>query len=315
MLFHSHSRTNALLGGVILGRCYFYFFGFRKDLVICEARAVAAKAAPAPSSPGGVSPEQHSKVVTELNEKLSRVKTELSECRAGATPLVTAAPPVAATTAPEKTECNAGKIPLDEVSESSNQSMKGSKPFKMARGAMNTAASFLGGVEGQINNIVLTMTNSGTEVLVFVFFLSFLILLKRWPKTTGIDVGGNIGWFSMLGAANGLKMYPIEPQPGCLPYIRAAICSSGLEDKVVLTHAACSKKEQQVMIPTQGCSGLLTWSEAETAKATETAVSTISLQQLAMKEKLPQQIGILKIDTEGSEIDVLDSGFPDFWKK
>lgn len=197
-------------------------------------------------------------------------------------------------------DCNPEKLTLTQLTQGQHASLKGSKPFFLASGsvAMNSQANFVVGVEGQINAIFLQVAAAATTS----------------TRPVVIDVGANIGWFTVLGAANGMQVFAVEPQPGCLPFINAGVCASGLADRVVLRHAACSSKEGSVKIPLKGCSGLVTWSE-DPSSVKDASVQTVSLNSFAEEAQIPARVAIMKIDTEGSEIDILQSGFPSFWEK
>ncbi len=65
-------------------------------------------------------------------------------------------------------------------------------------------------------------------------------LLAKNPGATFIDVGANVGWYTLVACVNkASKVYAFEPNPRMVELLRKTITVNGLGQRVVLSYAAC----------------------------------------------------------------------------
>ena len=118
-----------------------------------------------------------------------------------------------------------------------------------------------------------------------------------------LDVGANIGWFSMLGASlagpSG-RVTAVEPNPSNARAVEAARLRNGFENINVVQAAAGQTMGLQVLY-TSGSNGValaLSDDPLEVLDATSVAV-------LRLDDVIDHRVDVLKIDVEGAEYSVL----------
>ncbi|KAI0565322.1 S-adenosyl-L-methionine-dependent methyltransferase [Gracilaria domingensis] len=62
-----------------------------------------------------------------------------------------------------------------------------------------------------------------------------------------IDVGCNRGWYSLMAAAYGHRVYAFDPQPHCRTLLSASVLVNGFHDLVTFTHAFVTDKDGETM--------------------------------------------------------------------
>ncbi len=130
-----------------------------------------------------------------------------------------------------------------------------------------------------------------------------------------VDIGANIGIFSLFAAGRGAKVYAVEPDEQNYTLLCANIRRNGLTGQVIPFHTAVAKNDGSIAlyIPRADglcVSGLITTSLAQVEKLTGdnaevciTRVEAVSLPHL-LQQIGEQNISLLKIDTEGAELDI-----------
>jgi FkbM family methyltransferase len=119
---------------------------------------------------------------------------------------------------------------------------------------------------------------------------------------TVVDVGANIGAYSLLQARRGAHVYAIEPNPDCYSRLDLAVRTNGLGDRVTAIQCAIGSRSGFVRMrvaqdQTQlGC--------VEPAEAADDTVPIASLDDLMTALGL-HHIDLLKMDVEGYESEVL----------
>lgn len=111
------------------------------------------------------------------------------------------------------------------------------------------------------------------------------------------DVGANVGFYSLLASRKARKVLAIEPLPENLAYLRRHVALNGLEDRIEIHALAASNYEGEGklrLIPGNR-------SEARLQPWGTLSVRTSRLDHLA--SDLPD---VIKIDVEGSEVEVLE---------
>lgn len=119
---------------------------------------------------------------------------------------------------------------------------------------------------------------------------------------TIIDIGANIGAFSLFAAHKGAKqIVAIEPVPEAVNTLRRSVEANKLQNAVtVLQAAVTSQNGSTLYFPTQSSPN-----NAPADTTTNTiAVSTMSLKTI-VSDHFNVPIDLLKIDCEGGEYDIL----------
>ena len=162
---------------------------------------------------------------------------------------------------------------------------------------------------------------------------------------TIVDIGANTGFYSMLAAAMGCTVIAFEPQPGCRPSFEAARVRNALgQNKVRYIPKPVSSRAAVIEVPSRGCA---VTNQAKTEVKTEvgsqpeakgggragggragrrrrgggkggkgggrrdpgtTTVSTVSMEEVLRGSSA--RVRLVKIDTEGAEVNVLRSLLP-----
>jgi len=136
------------------------------------------------------------------------------------------------------------------------------------------------------------------------------------PGDVFVDVGANIGFFTVLAASivgDGGRVVAFEPHPGALATLRAALDANGLASRVDVVEAAVSG--------TRGASGRLFVSDDSVLSTLDPSRSpardhfrferSIAIRQVTLDEwfetrpALLRGVAAIKIDVEGTELDVL----------
>jgi FkbM family methyltransferase len=123
------------------------------------------------------------------------------------------------------------------------------------------------------------------------------------PGATVVDVGANIGYFTLLAAAAvgpGGKVHAVEPLPSTVDVLKRNIALNEFAN-VTVHPVACSDKEGTIEI-FSGDAGNLGNSSTLGGQRSEGLVPCVSLDRLLDGSDAPT---LLKIDTEGDEARVL----------
>ena len=113
-----------------------------------------------------------------------------------------------------------------------------------------------------------------------------------------IDIGANIGSFSIYSAYKGAEVYAIEPEPHNLEALKNNIALNNMQDKIhVLPYGISYNKGTGVISDDGGGSSII-----------DTCIgSEIELMSFDIMFELYnlQEVDILKIDVEGSEVEII----------
>ena len=116
-----------------------------------------------------------------------------------------------------------------------------------------------------------------------------------------LDIGANSGFFTNIMAGHGLPVHSFEPSPGCCKFIKAANLANGFSN-VVVHQAAVSSRIYTIEVPPNCDHGFVVNTQAE-KKYNWVSVSTASVMPLF--DDPNTKAAVIKIDAEGSEIDIL----------
>ncbi len=132
---------------------------------------------------------------------------------------------------------------------------------------------------------------------------------------TIIDVGANIGSFSVLAALNipNAKILSFEPLRGAFQQLKENILINDLGKQIIPKKMAVYKEEKAIKIYDSGKSGLSSIYRTRNEKKFELVKST-TLEKIFKKNKI-KTCDYLKIDCEGAEYDILSSCPKDIFKR
>lgn len=140
----------------------------------------------------------------------------------------------------------------------------------------------------------------------------FLALARK--NTSFLDIGANIGFFTLLAAEampDG-RIWSVEPDPSNVRILRANVALNGFQDRVNVSHAAASDADGEVFFSSLGhdanIGARFTAKEEDTLLArslpgspSPTKVRALTADTLLREER----VGLVKIDVEGHEPPVL----------
>lgn len=134
------------------------------------------------------------------------------------------------------------------------------------------------------------------------------------------DVGANLGYYSLLASrANpSLKTYAFEPATGPKYYLQKNVSINNMQTNIVVVDNALSKdsieidffevKSTKYKYLDKNLSGEHNaGTKTKSRNFVKTSVQAISLSDF-IKEKDIKTIDLIKIDTEGTEVEILESG-------
>jgi len=136
-----------------------------------------------------------------------------------------------------------------------------------------------------------------------------LLLDSKLRGCTFIDVGANVGWYTLLACGLGAKrVYAFEPNPRMASLLRRTLSVNGYQKKVTFTEAACGEHEGKLHLfvdPYQAGGAHIGPTATEAAPsyrngAQAPLVEVVRLDEVVLKEGLEGPV-IMKIDVEGFE--------------
>lgn len=112
-----------------------------------------------------------------------------------------------------------------------------------------------------------------------------------------VDIGANIGYYTILMAKNAKKVFAIEPDRDCFEILKKNVDANKLKNVVLLNIALGAKREKLILIKDKENQGN---SHIGTGKG-----STITCERLEQILVNEQKIDLIKIDTQGWEPEVI----------
>jgi len=116
-----------------------------------------------------------------------------------------------------------------------------------------------------------------------------------------VDVGANIGYYTILMAKKCKKVYAIEPDKECFDILKKNVEENNLKNVVLINKAASDKREKKYLVRDEENLGNSRISETRNEKL-DTGVLTETLDNLLINE---QYISLIKVDTQGWEPEVI----------
>nr|KAI8765115.1 hypothetical protein BgiMline_002785 [Biomphalaria glabrata] len=138
---------------------------------------------------------------------------------------------------------------------------------------------------------------------------AFSVALERFPQATVVDVGANIGYYSLLASATGHRVVALEPQDENIKRFLAGVRAEPWQDNIVLLANALSDRHWNVSLSTnednqggihvlENCGHI--WTKSGRNQCT---VVTLTLDDLLYV--ITTKTAIIKIDIEGYECKAL----------
>lgn len=124
-----------------------------------------------------------------------------------------------------------------------------------------------------------------------------------------LDVGGNSGWYAAYAATCfGATVHVFEPQEGCLHIMCPLLAKNDIADRVTIHHNIVAATPKTIVLQ-QGCDpGFSPDHHLETGTARDnTAAKVVTSVSAADVVRPGQTVLLVKIDTEGTEMGVLQS--------
>lgn len=162
----------------------------------------------------------------------------------------------------------------------------------------------------------------GRSELPVVETFEWLLRQERYDATDSntliLDVGANTGFFSSMAGLIGFRVIAFEPQPGCIPWIALHAHRNRVADRVCIVNAGVGNIDTSTIriVPTGCNAGYITADQISKARvdganATTTPVDStraeIPVVNLGAFLADTHTVPVVKIDTEGAEIGVLES--------
>lgn len=126
-------------------------------------------------------------------------------------------------------------------------------------------------------------------------------------KSVCVDVGANIGYYTLLMAKRCKKVFAIEPDKECFEILKKNVKDNNLKNVVLINKGASDKKEKKFLIKDKENLGnsKLNPSRPKAASPFDKGdiIMTDTLDNLLINE---QNISLIKIDTQGWETQVIE---------
>ncbi len=125
------------------------------------------------------------------------------------------------------------------------------------------------------------------------------------PGDTVVDIGANIGGFSILAARRGARVIAFEPFPANFAALERNVQRNGLDTTLVQAAVADTERTSEMFIPDDGSfTGRYSLHPGRGRRTIR--VACLSLDDVVDRYGLPR-IDLLKLDCQGSEYEILFS--------
>ena len=125
-------------------------------------------------------------------------------------------------------------------------------------------------------------------------YLTKLILEKIKPESMMVDVGANVGYYSLLAGKRTKKVYAIEPEELNFSILKKNAQSSGLKN-VELIKAAAGDRQGRVVIKRSKVN----------PGAHKVVGSGGEIKMIRLDDLIKEKVDVIKIDVEGMEAEVI----------
>jgi FkbM family methyltransferase len=128
-----------------------------------------------------------------------------------------------------------------------------------------------------------------------------------------VDIGANIGTVALDWATRlpHIRVHAYEPHPGTFAMLAENVAANQLLERVTCHQKAVGREAGMLTFHTAGISVLTTAYKDRTQNATgEFTASAVSLDEVIERCAQDGSVGMVKIDTEGAEADILEGAQP-----
>lgn len=127
-----------------------------------------------------------------------------------------------------------------------------------------------------------------------------LMLASVEPGDVVLDLGAHIGTFTLPAAAMGCRVIAVEPNPGNVALLEAAVARNEFENVEVVAAAACDRPGRLLFNPSGPHGRLVTRAtHPEAVSVTGLRVDDI------LRDRAVERVAFVKMDVEGSELRAL----------
>ena len=142
---------------------------------------------------------------------------------------------------------------------------------------------------------------------------------QQYPKASLLDIGSNIGQYSLQAAAMNRKAYAFEPFKGNWRRLCHSININKFQDQINLFNSAVmhesTKVKLEVGLINKGGTKVISYGAYQVGEEEEEIVYAHGVTLDGMSEFLPKGQVVLKIDVEGSECKALAGGLDKYLKQ
>lgn len=131
-----------------------------------------------------------------------------------------------------------------------------------------------------------------------------------------LDIGANVGGYSIMSAIRGAQVLAVEMQPVCVNVMKCLVDLNHVRDRVRILHGFVSTSKKTIMVPSDDCEPMGSpeavagrWPVGVLRKKNYALENSKlqAVQSLDLGEQIMRTVDLVKIDTEGCEIDILKS--------
>ncbi|GAX85604.1 hypothetical protein CEUSTIGMA_g13019.t1 [Chlamydomonas eustigma] len=153
-------------------------------------------------------------------------------------------------------------------------------------------------------------TSMVEPVITKIFFKIFQggCLKANGSRAVFADVGGNFGWFSVLGAAMGCRVIAFEPVPHFRAFLEYNLHLNNLQHLVEVKPNVVSNvhmKPMKMVVPSSGIWGTAGIDGLNIDKNIPGTTEEILVQSLTLNNVIQEDLLLLKVDVEGWEWSVM----------
>lgn len=124
-----------------------------------------------------------------------------------------------------------------------------------------------------------------------------LFLSQLSSKSVVVDVGANIGYYTLLAAKIVKKVYAIEPDKKCFEILEKNVNENNLKNVVLINKAASDKREKKYLVRDEENLG-----NSRISNKKGDVILADTLDNILLNEQI---ISCIKIDTQGWEPEVI----------
>jgi FkbM family methyltransferase len=131
-----------------------------------------------------------------------------------------------------------------------------------------------------------------------------------------VDVGGNIGMFSLYSAALGCRVQTYEPIPGPFYFLRLSVFLNGFEDNIQTNNVAVDEEPGKTVIEMNhldwGSANIRVMDKEKDFEIEKNKANSLVVKTTGLSQEIKEDVLLLKIDVEGFEDNVFKGLLPVF---